>query len=366
MTYESTGLNLNAFAKEELWVLSGLRALLFEEYRPHQNFSKLSKATILQLQQLDRHLTAAEKSGAINIVTYTNTGLARIEEPAFLPQELLKVIKFRGYPVPDGLIEARDKGDWDKAEELLKKFHENMKVYVQCGGKIYKDEFEKLTKADDEKSKPPTKPDANPEGTRDKLTFYHVGKTWRVGFSELKNVPNTKGMLCYQYLLLNPNIRYSGLDVSRLDGVDHKMIITPHTPRDSVATEGDKEDQINSVTLNNGKILSVKRDILEMKSACEKAEEESSPDAKLLRDEYEKALSHYTSNHDKYGKPRDNSAELKAVKAVAKNLKTAKDNILEVLPELAALLKDIKTGNTFGYIPSNPNKPIKIIVIAGE
>ena len=63
------------------------------------------------------------------------------------------------------------------------------------------------------------------------------------------------------------------------------------------------------------------------------------------------------------GKVRDDfSPKNKAIKAVAKNLKKAKDNILEYLPELKELLKDVKTGNLFGYIPSNPDKPIKIII----
>ena len=71
----------------------------------------------------------------------------------------------------------------------------------------------------------------------------------------------------------------------------------------------------------------------------------------------------YNSLYDNRGKVRDDfSPKNKAIKAVAKNLKKAKDNILEYLPELKELSKDVKTGNLFGYIPSKPDKPIKIII----
>ncbi len=110
-----------------------------------------------------------------------------------------------------------------------------------------------------------------------------------------------------------------------------------------------------------GKTLSLKQDLKDAYNALVKAEEENDPGAGLLREEYEELLKHYQSLHDLHGKSRDPSAlENKAVKAVAKNLKTAKDNILEYLPELADLMKDIKTGNTYGYFPSQPDKPVKI------
>ncbi len=62
------------------------------------------------------------------------------------------------------------------------------------------------------------------------------------------------------------------------------------------------------------------------------------------------------------GELRDDAApQKKAIKAVAKNLKTAKENILEHLPELEELLKDVKTGNSFSYVPTNSDKPIEVI-----
>ena len=71
----------------------------------------------------------------------------------------------------------------------------------------------------------------------------------------------------------------------------------------------------------------------------------------------------YNSLYDKKGEARDYTLpEEKARKAVSKNLKTAKDNILEYLPELDKLLKDVKTGNLFSYIPSNPDSPVSTII----
>ena len=52
-------------------------------------------------------MVAAEAAGKITIVKHTSTAFAGIEEPLFHSQELLTELKFRGYPVPNGLIEAK-------------------------------------------------------------------------------------------------------------------------------------------------------------------------------------------------------------------------------------------------------------------
>ena len=38
-----------------------------------------------------------------------------------VPKSVLEVLKFKGYPVPDGLIEAINDGKWEKASKLFKK-----------------------------------------------------------------------------------------------------------------------------------------------------------------------------------------------------------------------------------------------------
>ena len=77
------------FAKEDLWALSSLRAFLFDEYRTNPDLEKLPKIIVSLILQFDRHMAAAEASGKINIVKYTRTAFAAIEEPLFQSQELL-------------------------------------------------------------------------------------------------------------------------------------------------------------------------------------------------------------------------------------------------------------------------------------
>ena len=362
---EGPNMPFDKFAREDLWALSSLRAFLFDEYRITQDINKLPKVTVSLLLQFDRHMAAAESTGKITIVKHTDTAFAGIEEPLFHSHELLKELKFRGYPVPNSLIKAIREGDLDKTEELLKKLRGNMNVYLQKKGNINKAELEMLTNANDDgrKEKPLKKLEVAPptgpaeQKKHNKLTFYRVNKTWLVGLAEIKNIPHTKGMTYYQYLFLNPNKYYPGLDIhilgnkqdinylkeSRIFDDDHKY----KPPQDEEEKDSD----------------ALKKELRERYQAYKQAEQDETLDCDLLRGEYEDFKKIYNSLYDNRGKVRDDfSPKNKAIKAVAKNLKKAKDNILEYLPELEELLKDVKTGNLFGYIPSNPDKPIKIII----
>ena len=80
--------------------------------------------------QFDQHMATAEALGKINIVKHTRAAFAAIEEPLFYSQDLLTELKFMGYPIPNGLIESIKNGDWSKAENYLKEFHNNMKTFI--------------------------------------------------------------------------------------------------------------------------------------------------------------------------------------------------------------------------------------------
>jgi len=133
---EDSKIPFDKFAAEDLWALSSLRAFLFDEYRTNPDLEKLPKIIASLILQFDRHIAAAEASGKINIVKYTRTAFAAIEEPLFQSQELLIELKFRGYPVPNGLIGSRKNGDWNKAEKYLKEFRNNMKAFIANEGKM--------------------------------------------------------------------------------------------------------------------------------------------------------------------------------------------------------------------------------------
>jgi hypothetical protein len=198
------------------------------------------------------------------------------------------------------------------------------------------------------------------------LTFYRVNKTWRVGFGEIKNINHGKGLTYYQYLFLHPNKHFSGLDIQILGNkqdinyldksgiMDDELKYTSNKPENDPTYSQPPQDAEESDT--------VKKELGERYSAYIRAEEDGSLDVDLLKTEYEEFLKIYNSLFDNKGKARDDATPQKrAIKAVAKNLKTAKENILEHLPELEELLKDIKTGNSFGYIPSNPDNPISMV-----
>ena len=80
--------------------------------------------------QFDQHMAAAEALRKINIVKYTRTDFAAIEEPLFYSHDLLTELKFMGYPIQNDLIESKKNGDWSKAENYLKEFHNNMKTFI--------------------------------------------------------------------------------------------------------------------------------------------------------------------------------------------------------------------------------------------
>ena len=171
-------------------------------------------------------------------------------------------------------------------------------------------------------------------------------------------------MTYYQYIFLRPNENYSGLDLNILG---NKQDINCLKGTGIIESDPEyKPAQDQETYVNDGKTRkdsdAIKQELKERYHAYKQAEENKSLDLELLKDEYEDLMKTYNSLYDLHGEARDATApNKKAIKAVAKNLRTAKENILEYLPELAELLKDVKTGNSFGYIPSNPDKPIEII-----
>ena len=94
MKTEGPNIHFDKFATEDLWALSSLRALLFDEYRITQDINKLPKVVVSLLLQFDRHMVAAEAAGKITIVKHTSTAFAGIEEPLFHSQQLLKELNF--------------------------------------------------------------------------------------------------------------------------------------------------------------------------------------------------------------------------------------------------------------------------------
>jgi hypothetical protein len=266
------------------------------------------------------------------------------------------------FEIINGMVRREEVFCWLFSEKLLEYYEKTERFIISKEVYDLVERFakQKLSQSPAEQKYSESEP--KPASNKNNLTFYQVNKTWRVGFEEIQNVPNTKGMRYLQTFFLNPNKYYSGLETYDSSKVDANSIISADIfERDGKASFRQTEEDINSVEAG-GELLSLKEDLLEMKRDYEEAKEQRRPDAELLEKEYMEALKFHQSLNDKRGNPRDTSSmEAKAIKAVAKNIKTAKKNILEHLPELSDLLDDIKTGNSYGYIPSSPDNSITII-----
>ena len=144
MTENGPDINFDYFAIEDGWALAPLRVLLFDEYRRsidslgNPNLDKTPRDTVSLIAQFDRHMRAAQRRGDIVAIDHTKDAFAGggLVEPIFRSQDLLRELKFRGYPVPDRLIDAIKNGDWPTVVKLLKEFQRNMKAFIANGGKF--------------------------------------------------------------------------------------------------------------------------------------------------------------------------------------------------------------------------------------
>ena len=222
---------LERFVKAELVARREFRAMLFGELYAHEyqplTYHKFNPAIEAMMREVDHHIDEGLALGRIKTTGF-DLDFGVIKEPALLLSDLLTEIKFKGYLVPEGLIEAKEEGDWDKAEKLLEKLQENMRVYIECGGKIDKAKFKKLTRANDGKSKSfvqdwgQVKIVALREGDIETSVTGNI-----LSLQEIKDLGLTKGNIAFLYNIalkgkffdktFFPNDRNLGQSVKRLN-----------------------------------------------------------------------------------------------------------------------------------------------------
>ncbi|GEM_PF-6119410 len=346
------------FAVEDLWALSSLRAFLFDEY--HQHFhkdpNKIPASTDALIDQFNRHMFAAVKSGRVTGAGLnTRDAFAMIDEPLYYSQELLKEIKFRGYPVPDGLIEARESGDWSTAEGLLKELHENMKDFVSSGGK--------MPKADNDPS--PNTPIGEPHKHADNhpdIIFSRRGDQWEVGIDKTVMINNVDGMAYIEFLFQRPNERIPCTALMRLKnereidenergifGARNEHLV--NSGQEGI-TEPPGGQHHNSDYPDAQSYKQLKEMVLSLKHDLDDAEKNQSADTETIRREYDQNFKLLNSMYDRNGKPRDESAaETKARKNVSRAIQRAVKNIQKNLPEMRNYLKHIQTGGEVIFSP---------------
>lgn len=135
----SHDLNFEKLAKKDVWARHELQLILLEEFYsqsyPATQYHKFNPALEQLKHQVDQEINQAMAGKRIAIPNLEMNFGGERTTPGFLAQELLIELKRLEYPVPKGLIEAREQGDWATAEKLLHKLHENMKEIVLSGGK---------------------------------------------------------------------------------------------------------------------------------------------------------------------------------------------------------------------------------------
>jgi|LWDU01.1.fsa_nt_gi hypothetical protein len=92
---------------------------------PHQG----AKSLLIENHGFDEYHENKDNYQGIDI--YTDNELKGRKE--IVPKDALEVLKFKGYPVPDGLIEAINDGKWEKAGKLFKKLREGFLYFVEHG-----------------------------------------------------------------------------------------------------------------------------------------------------------------------------------------------------------------------------------------
>ena len=122
-------------AKLDVWSLKCLRRLLFHQGYAWEYFSGRYHRYDPGMEEYMRIVDQDIRQGlAIDRVTGSKGTNGR-GEPLYSALELLRELRLKDYPIPGELIDAKERRDWATTEALLRQLHENMKVYVENGGR---------------------------------------------------------------------------------------------------------------------------------------------------------------------------------------------------------------------------------------
>ncbi len=88
-----------------------------------------AKSLLIENHGFDEYYKNKDDYQGIDI--YTDNELKG--RKGIVPKDALKVLKFKGYPVPGGLIEAINDGKWEKAGKLFKKLRDGFLYFVEHG-----------------------------------------------------------------------------------------------------------------------------------------------------------------------------------------------------------------------------------------
>ena len=106
----------------DTYIEGALATEKLKEY-PHQGAQSL----LIENHGFDEYYESKDDYQGIDIYTDNEINGGK----GFIPKNILEVLKFKGYPVPDGLIETINDGKWEKASKLFKKLREGFLYFVE-------------------------------------------------------------------------------------------------------------------------------------------------------------------------------------------------------------------------------------------
>ena len=355
------------FAKGDVWALCQLRILLFGQLyaREYQvgRYHRFNPAIEELMREVDHHIDQGLAIGRISGQKATILG-----EPAYSSHEILGELAFKDYPVPKGLIEARNKGDWSGAEELLKKLHENMRVFVENGGKVDKAERERLVRVGGERCKEisSSKSEAKLSSTRqDKIienAFIRDGDYWRIIFKgkDLPLIKNMDGIGYIACLLDHPNetINPKNLYQAIKGGSANDISNIVELVNENGSKKEQKKNDEGEYLLDNKAISSIRKEkndlekdlVVAKTSGTLEQQEEIHEKIKMLDNELKSS-----TNYQGKGRKFTNEDE-RARQTITQGIKRARKNITGHHQDLGEYLKQAIDGL---FYKSKPNNLVK-------
>jgi len=106
----------------DIYIVGALATEKLKKY-PHQG----AKSLLIENHGFDEYYENKDAYHGIDI--YTDNEIKGGK--GVIPKSVLEVLKFKGYPVPDGLIEAINDGKWEIASKSFKKLREGFLYFVE-------------------------------------------------------------------------------------------------------------------------------------------------------------------------------------------------------------------------------------------
>ncbi len=264
------------FAKADFWTLAEFTILLFGEpsakYYSRDTYHQYKPHLETQINKISYHLWVGVEKEIVSMfspefddcdadiscipkrpkLVFDERVYLDSVDSLYTPTDLLQLLSFKGYPVPEGVIESLKDGDWGLASHLFNQLRINMvNLTKPSEGRL--DVISKYSLEGECSSDGDQSINAEPE-----IIFERRGDYWRVALSddEPTLIANCKGMSYIRWLLSYPDKDIHCLKLINFHGAD----LTPESIGNIFSTYENPEE------LNNGYPKEHGDDILDSKA----------------------------------------------------------------------------------------------------